>query len=40
MKEIEIFNYFNENNIDLFQFYKKYESFINNIYIDSESDEE
>lgn len=41
MSEIEIFNYFHENNIDLYQFYKKYNEYItNNIYINSESDEE
>ena len=41
MQEIEIFEYLNINNIDLYQFYKKYEEYkTNNIYIDSESDEE
>ena len=41
MQEIEIFEYLNINNIDLYQFYKKYEEYkTNNIYIDSESYEE
>lgn len=40
MTDIEIFNYFNNNNIDIYQFYIKYESFNNNIYIDSSSDDE
>ena len=41
MQEIEIFEFLNINNIDLYQFYKKYEEYkTNNIYIDSESDEE
>ena len=41
MKDIEIFEYLMINNIDLYQFYKKYEIYMSkNIYIDSESDEE